>query len=282
MTSWKILIAAVCCLSFTCKEQNMNNELFPQNPAVIPFAMGQIFHLFPVLRENSIGLVYGEQWAIAEVKEDNVELDVFPEEEFECSICKALNQKSNSMLFVRSPKSVLMLDWNSKKLEAEFMDFSKSSGIGIENTKVIDHSNGIVLSLFFHDDKNMDFHYYFVIDDIFNRKRLKEVPIPKHIPPLDFFLTPSFVFYQYVWEDFESPWIVLDNDLNETKHPLADLLNDYAKKMVFYASRDLVYISEPLEHALIIAYNQITKTDNLYLARWYKEPEIIPVPFDSF
>ena len=53
------------------------------------------------------------------------------------------------------------------------------------------------------------------------------------------------------------------------------------RKRWFYASHDLVYISEPLEHALIIAYNQITKTDNLYLARWYKEPEIIPVPFDS-
>jgi hypothetical protein len=71
----------------------MNNELFPQNPAVIPFAMGQIFHLFPVLRENSIGLVYGERWAIAEVIGDNIELDIFPEEEFSIPNAKALLQE---------------------------------------------------------------------------------------------------------------------------------------------------------------------------------------------
>lgn len=282
MTSWKILIAAVCCLSFTCKEQNMNNELFPQNPAVIPFAMGQIFHLFPVLRENSIGLVYGERWAIAEVIGDNIELDIFPEEEFSIPNAKALLQEIPELLYVKTPKSIELLNWERLKIDASFCDNSKTIANGLDIAKIIDHSNGIALAIFNYDGDNGEIERSFVIDDIFNRKRLKEVPIPKHIPPLDVFLTPSFVFYQYVWEDFESPWIVLDNDLNETKHPLADLLNDYAKKMVFYASHDLVYISEPLEHALIIAYNQITKTDNLYLARWYKEPEIIPVPFDSF
>ena len=40
-----------------------------------------------------------------------------------------------------------------------------------------------------------------------------------------------------------------DNDLND-KHPLADLLNDYAKRW-FLCLRDLVYIRNT-RHALIV------------------------------
>jgi hypothetical protein len=276
-------VAILFCILFCCKEKSMrNDEVFPPIAVAIPFTYNAIHHLFPVLKENSVGVVYGETWAIITSSDNQkINLDVFPDEIFKCPTCKALPQIEISSLYVQSPKSVILLQWQDKKLSAEFMDFSKSTGIGIYKSKIVDYQKGISLSVFYHDDENMDFHYYFVIDDILSKKRLKEIPIPQHESPLDVVMTPSFAFYRYVWKNCESPWVALDNNLEIAAHPLCGLLNDSMSTKVFYASGDNTYVSEEMKHAFIIAYNQALKRDLLYLARWYGNPQIIPIPIDS-
>jgi hypothetical protein len=73
----------------------------------------------------------------------------------------------------------------------------------------------------------------------------------------------------------------LDNELNQTKYPLVDLLNKDTSDSVFAVLDDNMYISEELRHAFIISYSKAVKKDMLFLARWYADPEVIPIPIDS-
>jgi hypothetical protein len=63
--------------------------------------------------------------------------------------------------------------------------------------------------------------YFFVIDDIINKKRLKEIPLINPERDFSLFFTPSFVFFHC---NEQEPWMVLDNNLQETTHPFIDLL----------------------------------------------------------
>jgi hypothetical protein len=266
----------LCWIPLACKEQRMTTKTaFPPVPVEIPFTKGQIVHLFPVLRENSIGLVYGERWAITRIDKTEIQLDNFPENEFSIPTAIALPQKDPDFLYVRTPKSVDLLNWKTKRQEAYFMDISKSLGIGIEISKVVDYQKGITLSVFFHDDEDMEFHYYFVLDDILNKKRLKEIPLPGFSNELPVYFTPSYTIYRPGWH---SQWRALDNDLNQTIHPLVDLLNKDTSSAVLAVLNDNMFVSEELRHALIITYNKTARKDMLFLARWYGIPEIVPVP----
>jgi hypothetical protein len=266
----------LCWIPLACKEQRMSaNTAFPPVPVEIPFTKDHIFHLFPVLGERHIGLVYGERWAIARIDKNEIKLDDFPEGEFKCSMCRALDQHKPATLFVQSPKSIVLLDWYNKKLVSEFMDFSKSLGIGIRVAKVINEEKGLVISVFFHDDEDMEFHYYFVLDDVLNKKRLKEIPLPGFSNELPVYFTPSYTIYRPGWH---SLWRALDNDLNQTIHPLVDLLNKDTSNAVLAVLNDNMFVSEELRHALIITYNKTARKDMLFLARWYGVPEVVPVP----
>jgi hypothetical protein len=266
-----------------CKEQKKMDDfsVFPPLPMVIPFEKDDIVHLFPVLKEKSFGLVYDEQWAIATIKGDDIFLDKFPESEFSISTAKALPQKSTDVLFVQTPKSIDLLEWTKKKAGVWFCDNSRTIANGLEISKIIDYEKGVAISVFNYDGKDQSIHYSFVIDDIFNKKRLKEVPIPHHISPMNVYFTPSFVFYQYSQNNYESPWKALDNDLNEIQHPFMNLLNDNTKKPLFYPSDDNMLISEELKHALIISRSPILKKDMLFLATWYGDPKVQPIVMDT-
>ena len=279
MNRTAFICTVLCLLITSCKEQKMIiEEAFSPAPVTIPFTKGHVFHIFPVLKEKSIGIVCGERWAIGTIKKDAVNLDDFPEKEFSIPSAKALPQKDEEVLFVRTPKSIDILNWKEKKQKAYFMDISKSLGVGIENSKVIDYKDGIALSVFYYDDDNMDFHYSFVIDDIPNKKRLKDIPILDYAPQFAVYFTPSCIFYRRNWQ---VPWQALDNKLNEISHPLVNILNKDPSDSTFAVVNDNMFISEELKQALIISFSKVAGKDMLFLARWYAEPEVIPIPIDS-
>ncbi len=251
------------------------NTAFPPVPVEIPFTKGQIVQLFPVLRENSIGLVYGERWAIARIDKTEIQLDNFPENEFSIPTAKALPQKAADLLYVKTSKGVDLLDWKQKRQTAAFMDISKSIEINIETSRISDYERGAAISVFEYFDKDENDKYEFVLDDILNKKRLKEVPLPGFSNELPVYFTPSYTIYRPSWH---SQWRALDNDLNQTIHPLVDLLNKDTSNAVLAVLNDNMFVSEELRHALIITYNKTARKDMLFLARWYGIPEIVPVP----
>jgi len=254
-------------------------SIFPPKPTEIPFTKDFILQLFPVIREHSIGLVYGERWAIAKISSDNINLDNFPEDEYSIPMGKALPQKDEEFLFISGPKSVDLLNWKYKRSAGYFMDISKSIGIDIEMSKVLDYKNGLVLSLFDYDDKRNRTHYSFVIDDIINKKRLKDFPIPDdHAFEFPVYFIPSSIIFR---QNYKTPWQALDNDLNPTTHPLVDLLNKDPSNSVFAVLNDNMLVSEELKHAFIVSYNQVIKKDMLYLASWYGDPKIVPIVWDT-
>jgi hypothetical protein len=284
-----ILIAAGICLFLSCKEPDMieSSPLLPK-PVAIPFYKGEVNHLFSVIKEKSIGIAYeNEQIAIAKIHRDDLELDVFPNNDtFSAYHANGFYQINPDTLFFKDDKFIQMVNVKEKTIIGMFNDASKSIKNHLEYSKIIDYEKGIALSLFYffpQDSFDMKANYFFVLDDIINRKRIKEVPIPDFISPLSVFFTPSFVFYQYTASDneFESPWYVIDNDLNQTTHPLAALLNENSKDTVFYVGSGKMKISEERKHALIITYNLILKKDMLYLASWHHDPVIHPIEIDS-
>ncbi|MBN1759879.1 MAG: hypothetical protein JW863_16250 [Chitinispirillaceae bacterium] len=223
--------------------------------------------------------------AIAGIHRGELDLDVFPNNDtFSGYYVKPLPLPNNDTLYVNGLKFLYLLDWKNKKVISFFEEMSRAIEGYFDIAKVVDDRN--ILSLWYYfpekgDDRSEK--YFFVIDDVLNRKRIKEVPLPKFQSPLPVFFTPSFVFYQYTSMDnsFESPWYVIDNNLNQTSHPLASLLNENSKDTVYYVGSGKMKISENLKHALIIAYNLVKKKDMLYLATWYGDPGIYPVPIDS-
>lgn len=250
-------------------------SMFPPIPVVIPFHKDEIVHLFPVLRMNSVGLVYDEQWAIATLKGDDIHLDKFPEGEFNSSTAKGLLQKDPELLYVRGNRILFLLDWRQKRAIADFYDISKSVGIGLEVSKIIDYEKGIALSVFSYDGKDQSIHYSFVIDDIPNKKRHKEVPISdSYDRQFPVYFTPSYVFYRL---NYHTPWIALDNDLNAVKHPLIDLLNKDPSDSVFAVVHDNMLVSEELKHAFIVSYSKVANKDLPFLATWDGDPKVQPI-----
>jgi hypothetical protein len=265
---------------FGCKEKKMvDYSVFPPKPIEIPFTKDLIIHMFPVVREYSIGLVYGERWAIAKISNSDIHLDNFPEDEYSIPLGKALPQKDEEFLFISGPKSVDLLNWKYKRHAGNFMDISKSIGIGIKRSKVLEYKNGIVLSEFYYDDDRMDFHFSFVIDDVIHKKRLKDFAIPNDFTnEFPVYFTPSYIIFRY---NYKTPWRALDNDLNPTTHPLVDLLNKDQSNSVFAVLNDNMLVSEELKHAFIVSYNQVVKKDMLYLASWYGDPKVVPIAWDT-
>jgi len=273
------LFFALCAgIILSCKEPKMSENGTFLLPLAIPFTYNTINHLFPVVRERSVGIVYGETWAIGTINENKIKVDVFPEEKFSIPTAKAIAQHNNETLYVKGDKSVFILNWKDKELSASFSDISKSISVGLDISKVIDRQNGIVLSLYNYDDEEMNSHYSFVIDDIANKKRLKEYSLPGFDQGMPAYFTPSFIVFR---PDWNSRWKVLDNSLNETSYPLVDLLNRDLSDSVIAICNDNMFISEEEKHALIITYSKAFNKDMLYLARWYDDPEIIPIPIDS-
>jgi hypothetical protein len=269
----------ICFLPLACKEQKMtDNSIFPPSPIMIPFMKGHITHIFPVLKENCIGLVCGEQWAIATIKNDDISLDIFPEKEYSIPVSRALPQKNPGFLYTRNTKGIDLLDLISKKEVASFIDVSKSIVINVPKSKIVDYEHSIAISVFEYFDSDRNDIYQFVKDDILNKKRLKEVPITDQADQFPVYFTPSYTIYRKNWK---VKWCALDNDLNETKHPLIDLLNKDLTDSVFAVVNDNMFISEEQKHALILTYSKAVDKDMLYLATWYGEPKVIPIPVDS-
>ncbi len=265
---------------FFCKEHKMGNySIFPPNPIMIPFGQDEIVHLFSVHRMNSIGMVRDEQWAIATIKGDDIHLDNFPIDKFECSNCKAIVQNKLLEVYFRSDKSVGILNWSAKQVISEYFDFSKSTSIGIEGAKIINDQKGIAISVFCYNSKDMKSHYSFVIDDILNKKRLKEIPIPDDCArQFPVYFTPSYVFYRH---NYKTLWLALDNDLNVTSHPLVDLLNKDPSNSVYSVLDDNMLVSEEKKHALIVSYSKAADKDMLFLATWHGDPKMQPIVMDT-
>jgi hypothetical protein len=170
----EIIIAFLLLLVF-CKEKNKmeNFSIFPPKPYIIPFTKDEVVQLFPVLRTNGIGMVYDEQWTFATIQGQDINLDKFPLGEFQCSTCKSIIHDKSNKVFVKSNIGLHVLDWTIKKKVAEFYDISKSVGIGLDISKMIDCEKNIAVSMFNYDGKDQKIHRSFVIDDILNKKRLK-------------------------------------------------------------------------------------------------------------
>jgi hypothetical protein len=283
MTKILKIALTVLLLLVSCKEKNKmeNYSIFPPHPIAIPFKKDEISQIFSVIRPNSIGLVYGYSWAICKIQGEDISIDAIPENQFKSCEGKALQQKDNDTLYVKNTKTMVLLNWREKKKLAYFYDISKSININLELSKILDYQKGIALSLFSYFDENSNEFFQFVIDDILNKKRLKEVQVPHFIPPLSVYFTPSFVFYQYNQKNYSSPWKAIDNALNEVQHPLIDLLNANIREPVFNVFDDNMLISEKLEHALIISYCPAFKKDMLFLAAWYGHPRVQPIVFDE-
>jgi hypothetical protein len=282
MRTCKILITILTCLSVACVEKTAETDsVFPPKPIEIAFNKNAVHHLFPVIKRSSIGIVYGRRWSIGNIKGKNICLDNFPAKEYGIPTSRALIQHNEDFLYIRSPKSIDLLDWKKKKLKTDFMDLSKGLGIGIDKAKIVDEKKGFALSLFRYDDEEMHFHYQFVLDDIFNKKRLKELPIPPHLSPLAAFFTPSYIFYYYRTVDSISPWMALDNNLDTISHPLVSLLNSSFMDSLFFIEHEAMLVSEEQQHALILAKNRQTRQEAMYLAQWHDKPEIHKIPFDT-
>jgi hypothetical protein len=259
-----------------------SSPLLPK-PVAIPFYKGNIDHLFSVVRERSIGIAYeNEHIAIAKISRDDLELDVFPNNDtFSAYHANGFYQVNPDTLFFKDDKFIQMVNMKEKTIIGMFNDATKSIKNHLEFSKIIDYEKGIALSLFyfFPDDSfDMKANYFFVLDDIVNGKRIKELPVSD--PEYDFsvYFTPSHVIYH---SNDLSSWKVIDNNLKETTHPIVDLLKKNEEDSVFFAFNKGMFISENLKQALIISYNLILKKDMLFLASWYSEPEIQPIVIDS-
>jgi hypothetical protein len=271
-------------LLLTCKEPDMveSSPLLPK-PVAIPFYKGEVNYLFSVIKEKSIGIAYeNEHIAIAKIHRDDLELDIFPNNDtFSAYHANGFYQANPDTLFFKDDKFIQMVNVKEKTIIGMFNDASKSIKNHLEYSKIIDYEKGIALSLFYffpQDSFDMKANYFFVLDDIVNRKRIKEIPIPD--PGYDFpvFFTPSCVIYR---NKYSSPWKVIDNNLEETTHPIVDLLKKYEEDSVFFAFNKETFISENNEQALIVSYNLILKKDMLFLASWNSDPKIQPITIDS-
>jgi hypothetical protein len=253
------------------------------HPVAVSFYKGEINHLFPVIQKNSIGIVFGEEIAIAKIKRDELDLDVFPEnDDYSALNAHSIGQLGEDTLFLKGNRYYFMLDFNSKKVIRNFCDQSKSIDVNLETSKIINFPKGIALSLFYYsrdDVSDMVAHYFFVIDDIINKKRLKEIPLPYFVSPLPVYFTPSCVFYRIRTAQMSEPWRVLDNNLDTIGHPLCTLLNESA--FIFSVAADRMEISENFKHALIVAHNKPLKKDMLFLATWYGDLKVQPIIIDS-
>lgn len=258
-----------------------HESTFPPHPQHVVHRAQEVSQLFPVDKERCIGIVSDGSWNVAEFIGDEIRMDKVPPREFKCSNCQALRPPSGHLLFVRSNKSVALLDWNAGKLLGEYMDLSKSMYIGVAAAKPLSFEDGTVISVFRYNSSLSEAHYFFTIDDVIKERRIREVPIPKHIPPLDVLLLDTVVLYSYSWEQFDSPWMALDNQLNETKHDLADILNRCAEDSLFLAGMHNILASDSKEHALVTGYNRQSKKDMLFLATWYDDPKVTPIITDS-
>jgi hypothetical protein len=74
---------------------------------------------------------------------------------------------------------------------------------------------------------------------------------------------------------------VLDNNLEETTHPLIELLKQNEKDSVFFAFNNCIFISEENKNALLISRNLVLQKDMLFLATWYNDPKVQPIMIDS-
>lgn len=288
--SLKTIFALICFAMFCNKEQKMDDStsIIPK-PIVYSFYKGDISHLFSVVQNKSIGIAFdAESVAVAKLHRDELEVDVFPDvDSFTAYGADGFYQKNTEILYVKDKRFIQKLDWKNKRVISMFAYMDNPYDIYLEKSKVIDYQNGLAMSLtnyFVFNEPNSEGQYSFVIDDILNKKRLKEVSLPDFIS-MPVFFTPSYVFYQYTTmkdtdQYYNSPWMVLDNNLTQTNHPLADLLNKNAKDTVFSVGEKMMQVSEELKHALIETYNHITKKDMLYLATWYNKPSIQPIVID--
>jgi hypothetical protein len=284
MRTIAILTALLSGFFVLCAEKPAgSSSRFPPEPVEIIFGNKAVHHIFPVVRRNSIGIVYGRRWAIGTIKWSRIWLDNFPQNKYGIPTSRALRQCSENFLYVRSPKSIDCLDWNKKKMIFDFMDESRSMqyAIGIVKSKITDYNKVTALSLFYYEGEDGNPHYQFVLDDIFNKKRLKELPIPPHLSPLAAFFTPSYIFYYYRTVDSISPWMALDNNLDTISHPLASLLNSSFMDSLFFIGHEAMLVSEEQQHALIPAKNRQTRQEALYLAQWRDKPGIHKIPFDT-
>ncbi|MBN1127530.1 MAG: hypothetical protein JXA71_00985 [Chitinispirillaceae bacterium] len=277
-----VITAVLLCMLAACSQKPKEEaKEFSLEPVVVGFEKGPVHHLFPVVRSNSIGLVYGRQWAIGTFDGHRIQLEIFPQKEFSSPLSKALPQAIPDKLFIKGGKGFFYLDWKKKKTTADFIDKSKGLGVGIDKAKVINEKNGLILSIFRYDNESMLFHHQFVIDDIFNKQRLKELPIPPHLSPLAAYFTPSYVFYHYRTVDFSSPWMALDNNLDTVSHPLVDLLNGAVADSILLVRHDNMLVSEERKYALIFSKNPKAKRETIYLAEWHDTPCIREVAFDT-
>jgi hypothetical protein len=94
--------------------------------------------------------------------------------------------------------------------------------------------------------------------------------------PIPVFFTPSATIY---CENWESPWKAIDNDLNEISYPLAKILTENSK--LVFPSTNSVLISDNFKQAIILATNRITEQQSLFLASWYHDPVLSPIPLAS-
>jgi hypothetical protein len=278
-----VFIVAGICLVWSCKEPDMieSSPLLPK-PVAIPFYKGEVNNLFAVAKKKSIGMTYdGDNFAIAEIQGDDLELDDFPKgDTFSGYLTKPLFQSNQDTLFVNGDKFLFALDWKNKKVISFFEEMSRAIEGHFEISKIIKENHQILSLWYFSPEEGEDKSekYFLTIDDVINRKRIKEIPILD--PDYDFpvFFTPTHVIYH---SNDSSPWKVIDNNLEETTHPIVDLLKKYEEDSVFFAFNKETFISENNEQSLIISYNLIVKKDMLFLASWNSEPKVQPIVIDS-
>jgi hypothetical protein len=282
MRSYKIVVIIAACFLAACSQKTPNPAVgFPQKPVEIVFAKDAIHHLFPVIKDKSIGIVYGHRWSIGTIRGYHIKLDNFPEKYINFTTAKAIPQSDNNRIYIKTNRSIYTLDWKSKKITSNFEDNTRGIKIYIEKSKKVKSDDRLIISLFEYFDEDGNPHYQFVLDDIFNKKRLKELPIPPHLSPLAVFFTPSYIFYYYRTVDSISPWMALDNNLDTISHPLVSLLNSSFMDSFFFIGHENMLVSEEQQHALILAKNRQTKQEAMYLAQWHDKSEIHKIPFDT-
>jgi hypothetical protein len=270
-------------LFLTCKEPDMveSSPLLPK-PVAIPFYKGEVNNLFAVAKKKSIGMTYdGENFAFAEIHGDDLELDDFPKgDTFSGYYKKPLSDFGNDTVYIKGLKFLFALDWKNKKVISFFEEMSRAIEGHFEVSKII-KENHQILSLWYYspeEGEDKSEKYFFTIDDVLNRKRIKEIPIPDPGNDFPVFFTPSCVIYR---NKYSSPWKVIDNNLEETTHPIVDLLKKNEEDSVFFAFNKEMFISEKNKQAFIISYNLILKKDMLFLASWHTDPKVQPIVIDS-
>lgn len=290
----QILLVGLSCLSCvagTKGEKKMEAESWPLKPVEIDFKE-DVASMFPIERENSIGLVAGkseeETLRLMKISDSRVSLYTIPRKKFKPATEKGTCVSNCDEIFMSGNRILRWVNLKQQKEEIVYWGVGDALENQYEQTKLINEKNKIVLSVFspFYDDKFdkiLNNTYSITLEDLINKKRIKSLPIStesgRHLTDKRsmFRSSPNFAFgpdYVVYRESAKYKWLCVNNSLEYIDHPLKDTLNIY--KDYFATDYISLEISSTQPYAVAIC-KEAHKNHFPAIIQWHKAPAVMPV-----